>query len=283
MRPVLDSLVKNQSLTVYQNGFLEGYGTSKHIFEAKRRIDNGEFVVSIDSENAFNSVCWDRIEEMLLDDEYHSDPKGNILFKDERIWINFLLKSQIVLKDDGTIFRPKQGVPQGYLSSPQVFILLLDWAIYIKDKRNKTRKSLYLNPLTYRQVWNQYCLAYADDVLLITPSRPLMGDVWRLVQEVLNFIKLKTNYEKTFTLDKEVAKECTIWDENAQKLVPIQFAKSLTYLGVELFKKTGINSIDVRNTNKYYKKVYDKLKYRVHRIRLNRSDEHRQNAIKSHL
>lgn len=72
LQPVLNNLVYFQSITSYQHGFIASFSTQKWICNASEaRIQNAKSIVAIDFANAYNTLSWDMIGDMLENDEFH--------------------------------------------------------------------------------------------------------------------------------------------------------------------------------------------------------------------
>jgi len=154
-KPHLDDLVENLGLNQYQSGFIKDEGTQKNIFIATNNILDKQFVVSIDCADAYNSLNWKVIDEML-EDNMHGG-----LHKESRNFIKKLYKMQAVYQD-GKLFKIGRGLAQGQILAPSLFILTLEAAIRFveRDTGIEIRKN-FLNNV----------LCYADDILIFGSTR----------------------------------------------------------------------------------------------------------------
>lgn len=96
-KEVLERMVEEGNLNKYQAGFIKTEGTHRHIYTAAKSLREGCTLVTIDAANAYNSISWDHLDRMLLDE-------GNYGSQDmqERKFIKSLYKRQAMMKGDGS-------------------------------------------------------------------------------------------------------------------------------------------------------------------------------------
>lgn len=198
-KPVLNHLVQNTGMVAYQHGFLKNYGTQSHICEISEWVYNGKDIISVDCASAYNSISWEIVSEMLLNDSFHTCVQtGKVLYKAERKFINTLFKLQVVKFGDGEYFYPKSGLPQGAILSPCLFTLSLHYAARKADKMDKTTIHMDLLMKSGR------VKAYADDIALKGTIMELISD-FMLLKNILRCAKLEMSLAKTECFDQKLA------------------------------------------------------------------------------
>ena len=161
-----------------QIGFVRGYGIQVNIVRAIRRIkertDQKQKVYGlfVDFSNAYNTVRHDFLFQRL----------EGILDSCE---IDFLkaLYSRSTISVGKHIFQPKAGVSQGSIISPALF------DIYSEDLIRTIINDEFMSP--------EDVLMYADDILILTPSRPQISRILKLIEGWSERNNMKLNKSKS--------------------------------------------------------------------------------------
>ena len=221
----------NEILNKNQIGFKKYCRTSDHILTLKNLVKKyvtlGQkklYVCFVDFEKAFDSV-W---HKGLFTKLENYGIKGKTL----DIITDLYRKTQCSIKKQNNItsfFEYKKGVRQGCPLSPILFNLYINDLIEIINKN--TSEDIHLNTVNKINA-----LLYADDLVLISPSKEGLQKQIDTLTEYCKTWKLKINSKKTksmvFNRGNNIIK--TNFTVNG---IPIENVKRFTYLGFTISSK----------------------------------------------
>lgn len=161
----LKQYMTNQ-LHISQTGFVAGGGIFVNVERAVRRIKlrtesrRNVFGVFVDFSSAFNTIYHEILLRHL----------NSILEPSECIFIKAIL-SRLQVTLGNSSFHPNRGVPQGSSISPALFNIYSEGLLYELEKIGISAEDI---------------CAYADDILIITPSRP---EITRIIDTINEWSK----------------------------------------------------------------------------------------------
>ena len=231
-----------------QFGFKKHSSCQHAIFVAKETlanyIDKGSKVkaVSLDAEKAFDKLWTDGLFYKLHDKMEHD------------FW--FLLKtyydqSKAIININGNesdLFRIGCGVKQGGILSPYLFNIMID--DLLKECLDKNVGALYENI-------NTCILAYADDILLISPNDMHLQILLDICHKYSVEWKIKFNPAKSSIIDFSNNKTDREFRLGSQVLA---YSKEIKYLGIIIDENLDFNRQYINKFNKVQKTVFS-LKY----------------------
>lgn len=196
------------SIGDYQAGFRKGRSCIEQIFNLKtilrvRTLQNKNTVVTfVDFKKAYDSL--DRQTLFLTLKERGIDKNTRKLV--EETLMNTTSKVKF-LGEVSESFKIKTGVRQGDGLSPILFNLVLDKIIKAWEKalEEKKVKGIYMGQGKHR--FEVKCLAFADDIALITDNRSDAKLMLETLHEIAEKTGLKISYEKTEYIEYRHNKE----------------------------------------------------------------------------
>ena len=222
LKSVLDKLISND-----QKGFISGRYIGENIrtiydilFESKQQHIPG-LLVSVDFQQAFDTVSWKFIEKVL--DYFNFGPSI-------KKWIRlFQTGAQSCILQNGHISDPftlQRGCRQGDPISPYIFILCVE--ILGKMIRNDTTlKGIMINNKEYR------LCQYADDTqLFLDGSEKSLHQLMYILNKFYYMSGLKINEDKTKALwigamgrsEKRICIEYNLdWEQKPLKILGVTF------------------------------------------------------------
>jgi hypothetical protein len=221
--------VYNGVISSAQSGFVAMHGCEYHIFTLletlryRARQDQDTFLVFLDFKKAYDSVpqalLWDVMRRMGVPED---------LVAVLQSWSS---QSNIELKMGGvpqTPFPQETGVPQGGVISPICFNLFIEVLLrYV----NAHAERLGVKISSGSQVLRLLALAYADDVVLICPSRAAAQEALDLVQRwAAAFgmtIGIGEGKTQAMLVDAKIVSEACDNDVNGMPKKPIEAATEL--------------------------------------------------------
>lgn len=177
-----------------QCGFRKGRSTQDHTFTIKqiiaKTISKGEdvFMAFLDLEKAFDTVLqqkvWESLHRRGIDQRLSSAIKS--LYEDSKSYIR---------KDnnESSMFSIKDGLRQGGVISPTLFIILIDDIIQA-TKSNKYKVNIGYHRLNAVSI--SQC-AFADDMMICTSLETSLQGALGLWEKELNSRGMKINVKKT--------------------------------------------------------------------------------------
>lgn len=203
----------------YQSGFIKNKSTKLNIRKVMK--DPSKKKVFIDFSNAYNTLKFDRVEEVL-----RRQIVRKTITENQIQWIMLLIQT-LVYKIDNTednIIIPPTGVPQGMISSPSQFI------IAINDFQKEHR-----------------AIAYADDIVFIQES----GETFKALEK--RIAKFLYDMEEIGMMVNVTKSGCTHSDTevivNGRTLI---FKKQdYKYLGIDITKEGRLMEIKYKDLMKY--------------------------------
>jgi hypothetical protein len=190
---ILDSNSNLKNSNPNQFGFKHGLSTLHPLFIVKETIDYSTahktplYVASLDAEKAFDAIWRDGLFCKLIDKldfncwhllkNYYNNSKGTMKIND------------IIYSD--SIFTIERGVKQGGIISPYLFNIFIN--DLIEKINNNDSKTLFGSA-------NISCLAYADDILLMSYSLNHMKNMLNVCDEYSKIWKIKFNPNKSTLL-----------------------------------------------------------------------------------
>ena len=185
---LIDKVGDKLTTSTYQFAYKEGYSTSMCSFLIAETIqyykNNGStvFMLSLDATKAFDLVQYSKLFKLLIDRDICP-----LLI---RLLINIYLSSIAIVKWNGVQSEPYtlgNGVKQGAVISAPLF-------------------AVYINPLINNlQLCKQGCylanictnaFAYADDIVLLTPSCTALRSLIKICEKYADTYKLRFNPDK---------------------------------------------------------------------------------------
>uniref|UniRef100_A0A803NB48 Reverse transcriptase domain-containing protein n=1 Tax=Chenopodium quinoa TaxID=63459 RepID=A0A803NB48_CHEQI len=151
----------------FQNAFVPGrvmmdncYIAHEILNQVKSRKKRGIFeaILKIDLSKAYDRVCWDLVENILIRMEFPNK---------WRKWLNICIKSvsyAVLINGEPTeFFKSKAGLRQGYPLSPYLFILVMEVLSrkFVKLKEEGDQRGIR----TARRALEINHLFFADDAL----------------------------------------------------------------------------------------------------------------------
>lgn len=222
LKLVLDKLISND-----QKGFISGRYIGENIrtiydilFETKQQNIPG-LLVSVDFQQAFDTVSWKFIEKTL--DYFNFGPSI-------KKWIKlFQTGAQSCILQNGHLsdsFSLQRGCRQGDPISPYIFILCVE--ILGKMVRNdKKLQGIKINNKEFR------LCQYADDTqLFLDGSETSLHQLMLILRQFYNMSGLKVNEDKTKALwigekcksEKRMCKEYNLdWEQKPLKILGVTF------------------------------------------------------------
>ncbi|GBN28169.1 Putative protein in type-1 retrotransposable element R1DM [Araneus ventricosus] len=174
-------LEDNKLLSDHQYGFRKGRSTEDALMRIKLFIETAKesemvsCMISLDIQNAFNSIRWNQIKLLIH--------RNRVPGKIERVIYSFLRDRHIMLLE-GQKWKYNIGVPQGSSLSPILWLLLINEALDLRETENFLIQ------------------AYADDIIIMlmsTASYHFTG----MGENILKHLEMWANtYNLTFSKNK---------------------------------------------------------------------------------
>lgn len=228
--------VTEEQLEDAQSGFRKGRSVQDHIFSIKQmieknRIKNSEiYMAFLDIEKAFDRVLQKAIWKNLT--QRNVSPK---LIKGIQSLYNN--NKSYIRKDNlqSTAFGITEGLRQGGVMSPTLFILIMD--DIIKTTANKTKKvHIGFNKLSPVNV--SVC-AFADDLMICAAKEKDLQENLQIWEEELAKRNLKINISKTKVMVISKENKNTNIEINQSKIEQVDVFK---YLGVQIDREGNMES-----------------------------------------
>jgi hypothetical protein len=155
---------------LYQTGFKEGHSTAIHVSKLLEQVHPGrgksarKFAALIDLQKAYDTVNREKLWGIL---------RGRCQNEVEQSLVNLIIKmhQHSTIKIGNYCFDAPRGVVQGAVLSPFLFNVYLDEALKSSKKLKEVRDRGDL-------------LAFADDMLILTNSKPEMGEIIRCLEQL---------------------------------------------------------------------------------------------------
>ena len=251
---ILNFLTESNVLSKSQIGFLPKYRTTDHIYTLNTLIDNQInknksklFSCFVDFKKAFDSIWHDGLMYKLLE----SGIGGKTYDIIKSMYTNN--KCAVKIGEKHTDFFPQsRGVRQGCSLSPTLF------NIYINELAKTLEQSTAPGiPLANTEI---KCLLFADDLLLLSPTKEGLQQQLDLLHKFSETWALTVNLTKTkiMIFQKRSSRQ------NHQFLlntIPLEQTKNYTYLGLNI-SSTG-------NYNQAVKDLRDKARRAFYAIKRN--------------
>ena len=185
---LIDKVGDKLTTSMYQFAYKEGYSTSMCSFLVAETIqyykNNGStvFMLSLDATKAFDLVQYSKLFKLLIERDICP-----LLI---RFLINVYLSSIAIVKWNGVQSQPYtlgNGVKQGAVISAPLF------AVYINPLINNlqdSKQGCYLGNICTN------AFAYADDIVLLTPSCTALRTLVNICEKYADSYKLKFNPDK---------------------------------------------------------------------------------------
>lgn len=232
-----------------QSGFRKGRSVQDHIFTLKEilsmRLQHNKktFLAFLDLQKAFDKVPREKVWESL--NNRGINPKLSRVIKS----LYTCTRNYIISNNNRSEeFETKEGLRQGGVMSPVLFVLFMDEII---RKCHLTSKKLHVGYRNLQPVYVTEC-AFADDVVIIAGKEDDLQTNLNIWNSTLSENGMEINTEKTKIL--VVAKE----PQNADIRIngrQIQQTQKLNYLGVT-FDDQGKQETDITERIEKSNKLY---------------------------
>ena len=218
-----------------QSGFRKGRSIQDHIFSIKQliektRIQNSELILTfLDLEKAFDRVTqkevWDSLERRGVSTKLIEAIKN--VYSNNR---NYVRKDN----SESNMFTIKDGLRQGGVLSPTLFIIIMDDVI--KSTQQQIKK-VYVGHHRLRPVTISEC-AFADDLVVCAANENTMQENLKVWENELSKRNMKININKT--------KVMMIGKEHKQLQITLRNEKleqvdKFKYLGVTLQREGNMD------------------------------------------
>ncbi|GBL83166.1 RNA-directed DNA polymerase from mobile element jockey [Araneus ventricosus] len=219
-RRLVDYLEEKELLSEFQFGFRKGRSTTTGLrniidfIKLSKSQKKVSCLISLDIQNAFNSVSWGQIKQLLS--QFKVPPKIGKL-------IDNFLQDRSVLLENGKNWEYNMGVPQGSSCGPMLWLLVINGVFNMRNIEN-----------------DAYIQAYADDIVVklrstasyhfTNMSKPIMKNL----EEWASSYKLSFSKEKTKYLMFKFRKKITHFPSIHLYGSRISHDKELKYLGIRL-------------------------------------------------
>lgn len=193
----------------YQAGFIRQRSASDQLFILRRVLDERwnegvlTYVLSLDLRRAFPSVDIDVIPIILRQRGVPTQlinrlSNAALRSRSSLVWFNQKTK----------YYEQQQGVKQGCPISPLLFNLVLDEVVQTLQEILIGSYRLQLETFedTNERIRLPFLMAYADDILLVSPNLRLLEIVFKELLDLLASVNLKLNGEKTKLLVRDPSK-----------------------------------------------------------------------------
>ena len=185
---IIDKVGDKLTTSMYQFAYKEGYSTSLCSFLVAETIQyyksNGSnvFMLSLDATKAFDLVQYSKLFKLLIE--------RNICPLLIRFIINIYLSSLAIVKWNGAQSEPfklNNGVKQGGVISAPLFAIYIN--PLLKDL-HQSKKGCYIGNICAN------AFAYADDIVILTPSCNALKCLIKICEKYAESYKLRFNPDK---------------------------------------------------------------------------------------
>lgn len=180
--------IANKNLGEYQAGFRSYRSTMDQIFSLKQIIANSYehglplHILFIDFKQAYDSVKKEKLCEIL---QYFLVPKK--LINMVRMTLTGISCKVSTEGQKSDSFNIRKGLRQGDPMSPVLFNIILEWVL--RESKTSTNGTILDK--------KHQCLAYADDIAIITRTKQELARVFKNLEETALKVGLVINETKT--------------------------------------------------------------------------------------
>ena len=213
----------NNIINENQIGSIKGKSTADHILTIKSIIDDANkrkkkvYLALIDLIKAYDSVQHWAIKQTLH--KYGVDKETIQVVMDMH---KGLLTTIEINGLTSQPFPMNNGIRQGDVLAPLLFILVINPIIDIISKKCKG----------YRSIWTKIkvsILAYMDDIILVSDELEDFQNMCKLLTEIIEYLSLKINEEKTYILTNDTT--IALINIGGHHIKPLPKGTPLEYLG----------------------------------------------------
>ena len=259
---IINVLEHEKIMSNMQKGFLRNNGCLEHVQSLSMILGNARrgkhsiCGVFYDIKNAFGCVPQDLIFEIL---KLHKFPKiiinviRSYYERDKTIITNGKIRTDVLKQHTGV----KQGCPL----SPLLFILALDPALRMIEKRCE---GYTIDPILEGDEKIKYLgSAFADDLVLVSSNKKDLNNMHKILMEFLNFTKMEIGIGKSSAFGSTEKKRkwvnipprVMVGDKEIPRM---ELGDIYNYLGVSVTPNTG-KCVKRKKCNERIEKIMDML------------------------